>query len=140
MTKIKIEEVISQGEYLKRLIDKQEGQKTFFIEQITYLTDTSTSTSNTYLKIADFETKDNTTSNNGKDLIIQKEIEIDEDTILENMIVKYFNPYSSTTAINYYTNTSISFLVNETPIKIKEAYYLDDTMNTQLIWKNGEMV
>lgn len=98
------------------------------------------STSNTYLKIADFETKDNITSNNGKDLIIQKEIEIDEDTILENMIVKYFNPYSSTTAINYYTNTSISFFVNETPIKIKEAYYLDDTMNTQLIWKNGEMV
>ncbi|WNM53269.1 hypothetical protein CoNPh11_CDS0212 [Staphylococcus phage S-CoN_Ph11] len=29
-------------------------RKTLFIEQITYLTDTSTSTSNTYLKIADF--------------------------------------------------------------------------------------
>lgn len=140
MTKIKVEEVISQGEYLKRLIDKQEGQKTFFIEQITYLTNESMSTSNTYLKIADFETKDNITSNNGKDLIIQKEIEIDENTILENIIVKYFNPYSSTIAINYYNNTNISFLVNVAPLKVKEVYYLDDTMNTQLIWKDGEMV
>lgn len=98
------------------------------------------STSNTYLKIADFETKDNITSNNGKDLIIQKEIEIDENTILENIIVKYFNPYSSTIAINYYNNTNISFLVNVAPLKVKEVYYLDDTMNTQLIWKDGEMV
>ncbi|WNM52906.1 hypothetical protein CoNPh10_CDS0015 [Staphylococcus phage S-CoN_Ph10] len=34
MTKIKIEEVISQGEYLKRLIDKQEGQKTFLSNRL----------------------------------------------------------------------------------------------------------
>ncbi|AHG24010.1 hypothetical protein SEP9_089 [Staphylococcus phage vB_SepS_SEP9] len=134
MTKIKVEEVISHGEYLKKLIDEQ-GAENFFVEQIAYSNDKS------FLKIVNFETKDNVTyADNGEDLIIQKEIEINEHTILENIIVKHFNPYSSTTMIDYYKNVNISHLVNETPLKIKEVYYLDDAMNTQLIWKNGEMV
>lgn len=134
MTKIKVEEVISQGEYIKRLIDEQ-GVENPFIEQITFLTDES------ILKTTDFETKDNVTyTNNGKYLVVQREIEIDEDTILKNIIVKYGKPYSSSTLISHYTNVSISHLVNETPLEIEEIYYLDDAINTQLIWEYGEMV
>lgn len=134
MTKIKVEEVISQGEYIKRLIDEQ-GVENPFIEQITFLTDES------ILKTTDFETKDNVTyTNNGKYLVVQREIEIDEDAILKNIIVKYDKPYSSSTLISHYTNVSISHLVNETPLEIEEIYYLDDAINTQLIWEYGEMV
>lgn len=134
MTKIKVEEIVPQGEYIKRLIDEQ-GVKNLFVEQITFLADES------ILKTVDFETKDNVTyTNDGKHLVVRKEIEIDEDTILKNIIVRYFEPYSSSTLISHYTNTSISYLVNETPLEIEEVYYLDDTINTQLIWEYGEMV
>lgn len=134
MTKIKVEEVVPQGKYIKRLIDEQ-GVDNPFVEQITFLTDES------ILKIADFETKDNVTyTNDGKHLVVQKEIEIDEDTKLKNIIVKYFEPYSSNTLISHYIKTSISYLVNETPLEIKEIHYLDERLQTHLIWKDGEMV
>ena len=127
MTKIKIEEVIPQGEYIKRLIDEQ-GVDNLFAEQITYLDD------RTVMKLVNLDTKDKISyTNDGKHFILQNEIEIDEDTILKNIIVRYFKPYSSSTMINYYSNTSISYLLYETPLEIKEIYYLDDAMNTQLI-------
>lgn len=67
MTKIKVEEVISHGEYLKKLIDEQ-GAENFFVEQIAYSNDKS------FLKIVNFETKDNVTyTDNGEDLIIRGE-------------------------------------------------------------------
>lgn len=51
MTKIKVEEVISQGEYHKRLIDEQ-GVDNLFAEQITYLDD------RTVMKLVNLDTKD----------------------------------------------------------------------------------
>ena len=129
MTKIKIEEVISQGEYIKRLIDEQ-GVNNLFAEQITYLDDRAV------MKLVNLDTKDKISyTNDGKHFVLQNEIEIDEDTILKNIIVRYFKPYSSSTMINYYSNTSISYLLYETPLEIKEIYYLDDAMNTHLIWE-----
>lgn len=134
MTKIKIEEVISQGEYIKRLIDEQ-GVNNLFTEQITYLDDRAV------MKLVNLDTKDKISyTNDGKHFVLQNEIEIDEDTILKNIIVKYNKPYSSSTLISHYTNVSISHLVNETPLEIEEIYYLDDAINTQLIWEYGEMV
>lgn len=134
MTKIKIEEVISQGEYIKRLIDEQ-GVNNLFAEQITYLDDRAV------MKLVNLDTKDKISyTNDGKHFVLQNEIEIDEDTILKNIIVRYFKPYSSSTMINYYSNTSISYLLYETPLEIKEIYYLDDAMNTHLIWEYGEMI
>ena len=50
MTKIKIEEVISQGEYIKRLIDEQ-GVNNLFAEQITYLDDRAV------MKLVNLDTK-----------------------------------------------------------------------------------
>ena len=134
MTKIKVEEVVPQGEYIKRLIDEQ-GVDNLFAEQITYLDD------RTVMKLVNLDTKDKIDyTNDGKHFVLQSEIEIDEDTKLKNIIVKYFEPYSSSTLISHYTNVSISHLVNETPLEIKEVYYLDDAINTQLIWEYGEMV
>lgn len=133
MTKIKVEEVISQGEYIKRLIDEQ-GVENLFVEQITFLTDES------ILKTIDFETKDNVTyTNDGKHLVVQKEIEIDENTVLKNIIVRYDKPYNSTALIKHYSNIRISNIVNK-GLKIEEIYHLDDAMNTQLIWEYGEMI
>lgn len=133
MTKIKVEEIVPQGEYIKRLIDEQ-GVENLFVEQITFLNDKS------ILKTVDFETKDNVTyTNDGKHLAVQKEIEIDEYTILKNIIVKYDKPYNSTELIKHYSNIRLSNIVNK-GLKIEEIYYLDDAMNTQLIWEYGEMV
>lgn len=138
MTKIKVEEVVTQGEYLKRLIDEQEIESPF-VEQITFLTDES------ILKIADFETKDNVTyTNDGKYLVIQKEIEIDEDTKLHNILVKnvdvsYSIPFKK---VNHYVSISISELLKRVDrnIIIEEIYCLDRNFKTHLIWKDGEMV
>lgn len=138
MTKIKVEEVISQGEYLKRLIDEQ-GIDNPFVEQITFLTDES------ILKIADFETKDNVTyTNDGKYLVVQKEIEIDEDTELYNIIVKsvdesYAAPLEK---VYHYVNISVSELLKRVDrnINIEEIYCLDRNFKTHLIWEDGEMV
>lgn len=126
MTKIKVEEIIPQGEYIKRLIDEQ-GVENLFVEQITFLTDKS------ILKTVDFETKDNVTyTNDGKHLVVQKEIEIDEYTILKNIIVRYDKPHNSTELIKHYSNIRLSNIVNK-GLKIEEIYYLDDAMNTQLM-------
>lgn len=134
MTKIKVEEVVPQGEYIKRLIDEQ-GVDNLFAEQITYLDD------RTVIKLVNLDTKDKISyTNDGKHFVLQNEIEINENTKLKNIIVKYFEPYSSSTLISHYTNVSISHLVNETPLEIEEVYYLDDAINTQLIWEYGEMV
>ena len=134
MTKIKVEEVISQGEYIKRLIDEQ-GVDNLFATQVTYLDD------RTVIKLDELETKDYLSfTHDGDKFVIKNEIEIDEDTILKNIIVRYFKPYSLSTMINYYSNTSISYLLYETPLEIKEIYYLDDAMNTHLIWEYREMV
>lgn len=134
MTKIKVEEIVPQGEYIKRLIDEQ-GVNNLFAEQMTYLND------RTVMKLVNLETKDDISyTNDGKHFVVQNDIEIDEDTILKNIIVRYFEPYSSSTLISHYTHTSISHLVNETPLEIEEIYYLDDAMNTQLIWGYGEIV
>lgn len=133
MTKIKVEEVISQGEYLKRLIDEQ-GVDNLFAEQITYLDD------RTVMKLVNLDTKDKIFyTNDGKHFVIQNEIEIDEDTTLKNIIVKFVDPYSLTTLIKHYNNISISHIVNNT-IGPKEIHYLDERLQTHLIWEDGEMV
>lgn len=133
MTKIKVEEVISQGEYLKRLIDEQ-GVDNLFAEQITYLDD------RTVMKLVNLDTKDKIFyTNDGKHFVIQNEIEIDEDTTLKNIIVKFVDPYSLTTLIKHYNNISISHIVNNT-IGPKEIHYLDERLQTYLIWEDGEMV
>ena len=133
MTKIKVEEVVSQGEYIKRLIGQQ-GVDNLFIEQITYLDDRAV------MKLSNLETKDKIFfTNDGQNFVIQDEIEIDEDTILKNIIVKFVDPYSLTTFIKHYSNISISHIVNNT-IGPKEIHYLDERLQTHLIWKDGEMV
>ena len=133
MTKIKVEEVIPQGEYIKRLIDEQ-GVDNLFAEQITYLDD------RTVMKLVNLDTKDKISyTNDGRHFILQNEIEIDEDTILKNIIVKFVDPYSLTTFIKHYNNISISHIVNNT-IGPKEIHYLDERLQTHLIWKDGEMV
>ena len=134
MTKIKVEEVISQGEYIKRLIDQQ-GVNNLFAEQITYLDDRAV------MKLANLETKDKISfTHDGDEFIIQNEIKIDENTILENIIVKYFKPYSSTTLIKHYSDTSISHIIDSVFTAVKEIHYLDERLQTHLIWKDGEMV
>lgn len=133
MTKIKVEEVIPQGEYIKRLIDEQ-GVDNLFAEQITYLDD------RTVMKLVNLDTKDKISyTNDGRHFILQNEIEIDEDTILKNIIVKFVDPYSLITFIKHYNNISISHIVNNT-IGPKEIHYLDERLQTHLIWKDGEMV
>lgn len=133
MTKIKVEEVISQGEYIKRLIDEQ-GVDNLFAEQMTYLND------KTVIKLVDLDTKDKISyTNDGRHFVLQNEIEIDEDTILKNIIVKFVDPYSLTTLIKHYNNISISHIANNT-IGPKEIHYLDERLKTHLIWKDGEMV
>jgi|GEM_PF-5171379 hypothetical protein len=134
MTKIKVEEIVPQGEYIKRLIDEQ-GVDNLFAEQMTYLND------RTVMKLVDLETKNKISyTNDGKHFVVQNEIEIDENTRLKNIIVRYFEPYSSSTLISHYIKTSISYLVNETPLEIKEIHYLDERLQTHLIWEDGEMV
>ena len=133
MTKIKVEEIIPQGEYIKRLIDEQ-GVDNLFAEQITYLDD------RTVMKLVNLDTKDKIDyTNDGKHFVLQSEIEIDEDTKLKNIIVKFVDPYSLTTFIKHYNNISISHIVNNT-IGPKEIHYLDERLQTHLIWKDGEMV
>lgn len=133
MTKIKVEEIIPQGEYIKRLIDEQ-GVDNLFAEQITYLDD------RTVMKLVNLDTKDKIDyTNDGKHFVLQSEIEIDEDTKLKNIIVKFVDPYSLTTFIKHYNNISISHIVNNT-IRPKEIHYLDERLQTHLIWKDGEMV
>lgn len=133
MTKIKVEEVISQGEYLKRLIDEQ-GVDNLFAEQITYLDD------RTVMKLVNLDTKDKISyTNDGKHFVLQDEIEIDEDTILKNIIVKFVDPFSFATLIKHYSGVSISHIANNT-IGPKEIHYLDERLQTHLIWKDGEMV
>lgn len=133
MTKIKIEEVIPQGKYIKRLVDEQ-GVDNLFAEQLTYLDD------RTVMKLVNLETKDKISyTNDGKHFVLQNEIEIDEDTTLKNIIVKFVDPYSLTTLIKHYNNISISHIVNNT-IGPKEIHYLDERLQTHLIWKDGEMV
>lgn len=137
MTKIKVEEVVSQGEYIKRLIDEQ-GVENPFIEQITFLTDES------ILKTTDFETKDNVTyTNDGKYLVIQKEIEIDEDTEFSNILVKAVmlceEPFER---VIHFLYTSVSELLKNirSNVSVKEIYCLDENFKTHLLWKDGEMV
>lgn len=133
MTKIKVEEIIPQGEYIKRLIDEQ-GVDNLFAEQITYLDD------RTVMKLVNLDTKDKIDyTNDGKHFVLQSEIEIDEDTKLKNIIVKFVDSYSLTTFIKHYNNISISHIVNNT-IGPKEIHYLDERLQTHLIWKDGEMV
>ena len=133
MTKIKVEEIIPQGEYIKRLIDEQ-GVDNLFAEQITYLDD------RTVMKLVNLDTKDKIDyTNDGKHFVLQSEIEIDEDTKLKNIIVKFVDPYSLTTFIKHYNNISISHIVNNT-IGPKEIHYLDERLQTHLIWEYGEMV
>lgn len=133
MTKIKVEEIISQGEYLKRLIDEQ-GVDNLFAEQITYLDD------RTVMKLVNLDTKDKISyTNDGKHFVLQDEIEIDEDTILKNIIVKFVDPFSFATLIKHYSGVSISHIANNT-IGPKEIHYLDERLQTHLIWKDGEMV
>lgn len=133
MTKIKVEEIVPQGEYIKRLIDEQ-GVDNLFAEQMTYLND------RTVMKLVDLETKDKISyTNDGKHFVVQNEIEIDENTRLKNIIVRYFEPYSSSTLIKHYSGVSISHIVNNT-IGPKEIHYLDERLQTHLIWEDGEMV
>ena len=133
MTKIKVEEVVPQGEYIKRLIDEQ-GVDNLFAEQITYLDD------RTVMKLVDLDTKDKISyTNDGRHFVLQNEIEIDEDTILKNIIVKFVDPYSLTTLIKHYNNISISHIINNT-IGPTEIHYLDERLKTHLIWEDGEMV
>ena len=133
MTKIKVEEVVPQGEYIKRLIDEQ-GVDNLFAEQITYLDD------RTVMKLVNLDTKDKISyTNDGKHFVLQNEIEIDEDTTLKNIIVKFVDPYSLTTLIKHYNNISISHIVNNT-IGPTEIHYLDERLKTHLIWEDGEMV
>ncbi|QLF86656.1 hypothetical protein BESEP2_00082 [Staphylococcus phage vB_SepS_BE02] len=133
MTKIKVEEIITHGEYIKRLIDEQ-GVDNLFAEQITYLDDISV------MKLVNLETKDKISFTiDGRHFIIQDEIEIDEDTILKNIIVKFVEPFSFATLIKHYSGVSISHIVNNT-IGPKEIHYLDERLQTHLIWEDGEMV
>lgn len=138
MTKIRVEEVIPQGEYIKRLIDEQ-GVDNLFVEQLTYLDDT------TIMKLANLETKDDISfTNDGDKFIVQNEVEIDENVELRNILIKNYNksdlvPFEK---VDHYVDISISELLKriDRNIVINEIYLLDRNFNTHLIWKDGEMV
>lgn len=137
MMKIKVEEVISQGEYIKRLIDQQ-GVNNLFAEQITYLDDRAV------MKLANLETKDKISfTHDGDEFIIQKEIEIDEDTEFSNILVKAVmlceEPFER---VIHFLYTSVSELLKNvrSNVSVKEIYCLDENFKTHLLWKDGEMV
>lgn len=137
MTTIKVEEVISQGEYIKRLIDEQ-GVENPFIAQIISSTDKSS------LSIVNFNTKDSINyTTDGNNLVIQKELEIDEDTEFSNILVKAVmlceEPFER---VIHFLYTSVSELLKNvrSNVSVKEIYCLDENFKTHLLWKDGEMV
>lgn len=137
MTKIKVEEVVSQGEYIKRLIDEQ-GAENPFIAQIISSTDKSS------LSIVNFNTKDSINyTTDGNNLVIQKELEIDEDTEFSNILVKAVmlceEPFER---VIHFLYTSVSELLKNvrSNVSVKEIYCLDENFKTHLLWKDGEMV
>lgn len=138
MTKIRVEEVIPQGEYIKRLIDQQ-GVNNLFATQVTYLDD------KTVIKLDELETKDSVSfTHDGDEFIIQKDIYISEEIKLENVLVKLYDKLDLTSIekVKHYTDVSISDLLKKVheKIVIKEIHYLDERLKTHLIWKDGEMV
>ncbi|WEU70176.1 endonuclease [Staphylococcus phage vB_SepS_BE22] len=75
------------------------------------------------MKLVNLDTKDKISyTNDGKHFVLQDEIEIDEDTILKNIIVKFVDPFSFATLIKHYSKEKVRLLNVDTPERRQKNY------------------